>query len=110
MTRYNPDIEDPIRAYPVWLARLANHVIHWTDTFCGGACGRPITGNFQVEVDNIDGLPVNVLVCAVEGECEDALSEPWFTQMYADQRPAMVLEAPLAKERGSVEIVLNFGV
>ena len=70
-------LREPIRRKPRWLARVGNALLNWTDAYCGGGCGYPVTGAFQAKIDEIDGIPVYIVICEAGGECRrNATSDP----------------------------------
>ena len=70
MRRIDTDREDLIRRWPVWFARLANRFIRWSDVYCGGRCGYPISHRFRVEREKWLRTTIYVGVCSLGGECE----------------------------------------
>lgn len=66
-----------IRAKPRWIARLANRMFRWTDMYCAGDCGYPVTGTYSSVIDTIKEVPILVVVCESAGECRrNATSDP----------------------------------
>ena len=85
--------EEMIRRQPLWFARFANRLIGWTDDYCAGGCGYPITGAFSKQIDTVEGIPVKVLLCSLNGECEEtATTDPrdGSGRRYSDVRPEIV--------------------
>lgn len=93
MLRADPATEEPIRRWPVKVARRLNRFIGWTDMYCSGGCGYPITGRFSHQLEVIDGRPVVMSICSLGGQCErDAATDPRDDdgRSYADFRPGLV--------------------
>lgn len=107
MTRIDTATEESIRRWPVWFARLANRVIGWTDEYCTGGCGYPVTRRFTYELEKIDGVSVMMTVCSVDSECyrkveQDPRDE--FGNSYADFRPSIVGDLKAQKANGEESV------
>lgn len=102
---------EPITRLPSWLARAANFLLQWTDDYCIGGCGYPVTGRAEVHIDTVDGVPVVGQVCRLGGKCEERfLSNPTDGdgRRYSEIRPAIALHLAGMDEKPP-QISLTFG-
>lgn len=90
----SPKTEEPVRRLPVWLARLANLLIHWTDRYCVAGCGYPVTTQWYTEIERIDGVIVAYALCGVGNVCHQrvtaSLMGDQFKTGYAEMRPSII--------------------
>lgn len=94
MTEADKPLVEGVRRWPVWFARLANRIIGWTDMYCAGGCGYPVTGLYDIEVDKIKGTSVKMMLCSLDSDCSrkvEATQAADDTGMrYSEIRPQLV--------------------
>lgn len=101
------EIEERIRRWPVWFARLANRLIGWTDSSCAADCGYPISGRFRVEIEKVGETSVMMAVCSLRGACEQSVREnprDEFGRRYPEFRPEIV--AAIRERKQDAPVVL----
>jgi hypothetical protein len=94
-------IEEDIRRWPVWFARLANALVGWTSMYCAANCGYPITSRFTTEIEQYGDTRIVAGICSLHGECEHLASKhPRDDQgrSYPDFRPEIIANLKATSE------------
>lgn len=105
------DKEERIRRWPLWFARLANHIVGWTTETCAAGCGYPVTRRFRHPIETIDGCEVVMLLCSTHSDCEwDVMSKfrDGTGATYAEIRPDIIKMIALHPESHIVPISIEF--
>ena len=69
------DTAELVTRWPRWFARLANRIVGWTDEYCAGGCGYPITRRFSREIERYGDTAIVAPVCSLESPCSKRIDE-----------------------------------
>lgn len=105
--------EERIRRWPVRLARAFNLVVGWTDDYCYGGCGRPVTGRLYRQIEVTSEGRIVASLCSLGTACDAKVEEDPRDEhgnSYADIRPVIIEQLRLLDPADKpVTVRLAFG-